>query len=277
MSCPANVQGIEADCSDAVGDRLSSVSVSHPERSATSPAPGAESAVLAEMRNQLFHLTASLEKERREKEEALAQLAKLQPAAPVAPLRPVPLTLDKAPTADCHLSLPSPVITPATPLAMGDPNGDRMKAWGFPRSPSKAISKPSNKRDSFFGLSSVLRRSSLDEVSDGFDLPPFDTTSPFRPVEGIQRTVSEPIPSNQTETTTNRSTSESSANSALAFFSSYFPNARTTPVKQVSTSSNDSMSSEYSSGSVTRRFTRRSGPPDMSASCACCVGAMIEV
>lgn len=203
-----------------VGDRLSSISSASPDRQPAAFAL-AESRLLAELRGQVFNLTSALDLERREKDEALHHLADLPHATESTSSLPAQLTrLRKAPPPGKLLlpsspfphfqlspntSLPSPIITPATPLpdsdpsapnSPSDPNLYRFRAWGFPSGPIEA-DRGQGKRESFFGLSSVVRRPSSDDGrdEDGVDLPPIafigsQLVSPRQP-----RSVSGPISS----------------------------------------------------------------------------------
>ncbi|OCF33427.1 hypothetical protein I316_04847 [Kwoniella heveanensis BCC8398] len=191
-----------------LGDRLSSVSSVPVERT---PAPADthmnESRLIAEMREQLFTLTTSLESERRAKEEALLQLSKFQlhgqQSVPVLSghassayeeFEEDELLLTARPDLTDSFSVRSPIVqasmSPASraaepepmhqgyPVSGSDPNLARMKGWGFPKdpSPSKYSNELSKKRESFFGLSNPLRRTtSADgaEEHNGVDLPPF--------------------------------------------------------------------------------------------------------
>ncbi|WWC88613.1 uncharacterized protein L201_003526 [Kwoniella dendrophila CBS 6074] len=229
-----------------LGDRLSSVSSVPTERS-SSDSHATESRLIAEMREQLFHLTTSLEVERKAKENALAKLAELKrpsqqqfedvlvddeltlTAKPDYNNQPPTFVASADATFYPIIEQPSPptvenhVLSISTkPLA--DPNLARMQGWGFPKEPSPTKSQlleKSKKRESFFGLSTVLKRSvSADEAEthNGVDLPCFvlpndetvNTTSPipyqsslssstygisstFEQNEFTPRSISEPI------------------------------------------------------------------------------------
>lgn len=199
-----------------MSDRLLSASTAPPP-TMNIALPDAQAA--AEMRQQLFQLTAALERERRDKEQALAQLADIQQrldstprlSAPASP----PSRWPVSPAPPLPLPCPSPIITPATPIASShpspvvtpkshpepavDPNTHRMKAWGFPRASATANKDPSptkrkDKRDSFFGLSKMPQMPSGQDDGEltpqGLDLPPFVFPSHGAPT-GI-RVVSEP-------------------------------------------------------------------------------------
>jgi hypothetical protein len=163
-----------------LGDRILQQSASH----APSPIEEreiAQSRLISEMRDQIFSLASSLERERKEKAEALAQAAELQavvddaktphiepqslPTTPKSRPRPVIPKMDIVARyegqyedqyedqhqyedadddARPHHQSPSP--------SPEDPNAHRMRGWGFPQGPVDTDAKQS-KRDSFFGLS----------------------------------------------------------------------------------------------------------------------------
>ncbi|WVQ65713.1 uncharacterized protein L199_003891 [Kwoniella botswanensis] len=249
-----------------LGDRLSSVSSVPTDRS-SSDSHAAESRLIAEMREQLFNLTTSLEAERRAKEAALSKLADMQRPAQPSSLFNVAVDDESVFTAKSEHqvlltpSIASPVIIPPSPLAQlassppmegstqstPDPNLARMKGWGFPREPSPVKSNQS-KRESFFGLSTVLKRSvSADEAEthNGVDLPCFvlpnqtpastalgasSTSISFSYVQQQQdeyapRSVSEPI-TKLAENFLSEVDMEADmgfTNSAVSFISSYLP------------------------------------------------------
>nr|XP_019004161.1 uncharacterized protein I203_03319 [Kwoniella mangroviensis CBS 8507]OCF67622.1 hypothetical protein I203_03319 [Kwoniella mangroviensis CBS 8507] len=249
-----------------LGDRLSSVSSVPTDRS-SSDSHAAESRLIAEMREQLFNLTTSLEAERRAKEAALTRLAEIQRPAQPSPLFDVAVDNESVRTAMSDHpvlltpSIASPVITPPSPLAQlassppmegsthstPDPNLARMKGWGFPRDPSPVKSNQS-KRESFFGLSTVLKRSvSADEAEthNGVDLPCFvlpDQTPTSTTLGASSTSISFSYDQKQQDEYTPRSVSEpitklaenplsevdteadmGFTNSAVSFISSYLP------------------------------------------------------
>ncbi|WVF69241.1 hypothetical protein IAT40_004017 [Kwoniella sp. CBS 6097] len=199
-----------------LGDRLSSVSSVPIERTPAAVDADThmeESRLIAEMREQLFNLTTSLESERRAKEHALNQLSELQlqarseeqtvhissghASSACEESEEDELLLTARPDVTDSFPVPSPIVqapSPAPPAAepepihdgypasesVSDPNLARMKGWGFPKDPSPTkfgnISDLSKKRESFFGLSNPLKRTtSADgaEEHNGVDLPPF--------------------------------------------------------------------------------------------------------
>ncbi|WWD18416.1 hypothetical protein CI109_102866 [Kwoniella shandongensis] len=188
-----------------LGDRLSSVS-SVPTGRNPVETHTAESQLIAEMREQLFTLTSSLEQERRAKETALAQVTELQQQQQILRSHNYDdseddeLLLTARPDEGSLFpaNIPSPMITAPSPepgsetpqpAASPDPNFARMKGWGFPRDVSSTTStsdentSKKNKRESFFGLSKAIRRiSSAGEEEQeeiyqgGVDLPPFVVT-----------------------------------------------------------------------------------------------------
>ncbi|WVQ96745.1 hypothetical protein IAU59_003852 [Kwoniella sp. CBS 9459] len=190
-----------------LGDRLSSVSSVPTERTPIDTHMN-ESRLIAEMREQLFNLTTSLKSERRAKEQALSELSELQdqtqrPSARVysghtssayEESEEGELLLTARPDLTDSFPIPSPVVQasaspapavgeidsvpPGYPVFDSDPNLARIKGWGFPKdpSPSKYTTDLAKKRESFFGLSNPLRRTtSADgaEEHNGVDLPPF--------------------------------------------------------------------------------------------------------
>jgi len=306
-----------------VSDRLSFLSASHPlDLLASTPSPGPEdSSPIVEMRDQLFALTAALERERREKEEALQELVKLRdsranssiledPASPSPTNLPFPpLSFacqpatddDPDSTARPTPSIPTPIVTPATPLpdtddTADDPNVNRMKAWGFPRVPAKAT-KTAKKRDSFFGLSSIPREEPLEETLDGVDLPPFifsdskatislPSVSPHVTISP-KRTVSQPLPTSARAVPMARSASlthsaSSATSSALSFFSSYLPLKLSSPMSvrpgMPRSPSESSIQSSLSSLSSIRHLADPIpvGRLDFREGCRCCVGDVVE-
>jgi hypothetical protein len=157
-----------------VGDRLSSVSSSR-----LPPTQADESRPLAEMRDQLFSLMSLLEREQREKNQALSRISELelqlheshfqQTANSFQPILPSQaFGLGRLPP-------PSPTIIPPTPLPSSpEVNGNKMKSWGFPSRSRTPTPPKEKKRESFFGLSSVLKGPAVLEEHTGIDLPPMD-------------------------------------------------------------------------------------------------------
>lgn len=168
-----------------LGDRLLTVSSAAPSRpSAAEEHEAAQARLISEMREQLFSLTAALERERKEKAEAVAQVAELQAMLDALHKTPhvSPHQLPSTPKSRQHLtSISGAMSTPAEAYedadgyddvdtyeyglepraydqAYGqeenqDPNLIRMRGgWGFPQGPVDKSSRES-KRESFFGLS----------------------------------------------------------------------------------------------------------------------------
>ncbi|RXK41615.1 hypothetical protein M231_01114 [Tremella mesenterica] len=82
-----------------------------------------------------------------------------------------PIKLDLYQSGDS--SIPTPIVTPATPLNDIDPNLSRIRTWGFPSSPVSQGMKERSKRESFFGLSNVVRKEDEEEAVMGFNVFPF--------------------------------------------------------------------------------------------------------
>ena len=225
-----------------MGDRLSSVSSSHLPSTQTRD----ESRPLAEMRDQLFSLMSLVEREQREKQEAISRvselentLRELQFQASANAFRPV------LPSQALNYPPPSPTIIPPTPLPSSPENGNRMKSWGFP-SKSKPPTPPKEKRrESFFGLSSVLRGPVVYEEHTGIDLPPISL-----PTDTDQMS---PTPASVPLARSNSMTS--SASSVVQFLSGYLRPTR-------STSSHDDP---------------RRGVLDLRGGCSCCTGEVFEL
>ncbi|EJT49028.1 hypothetical protein A1Q1_01885 [Trichosporon asahii var. asahii CBS 2479] len=168
-----------------LGDRLLTVSSAAPSRpSAAEEHEAAQARLIAEMREQLFGLTAALERERKEKAEAVAQAVELQAMLDALHKTPhvSPHQLPSTPKSRQHMaSISGAMSTPAEAYedadiyddvdtyeygleagaynqAYGheenqDPNLIRMRGgWGFPQGPVDKSSRES-KRESFFGLS----------------------------------------------------------------------------------------------------------------------------
>lgn len=150
--------------------------------SPTKEREAAQDRLIAEMRDQLFSLTAALERERREKKEVLAHMADLQAALdgvrtphvtpnslPSTPKSRPPKSsssmFDSAPDSQCadaaytdanFLDAIEDGEHESTP-AGDDNNWRRMRGFAFPQGPVEKMDRESkrdeNKRDSFFGLS----------------------------------------------------------------------------------------------------------------------------
>ncbi|WVQ80515.1 hypothetical protein IAT38_002620 [Cryptococcus sp. DSM 104549] len=224
-----------------LGDRLSSVSsVPTERRTADSQAHAASSRLIAEMRDQLFTLTASLEHERRAKDHAVAKLGEaqrqLQAGAGAGAgrqgsvdeseeeellltARPdeggFPSSSPFFPAVGSAATTPSLEAAPITEPEKAaeepaDLNLARMKGWGFPKD-APAPTPRERKRESFFGLSNVLRRTTSAEeetspaaasftglgvnLPPGVDLPPFIFDESSHAHSGVvlaQRAVSDP-------------------------------------------------------------------------------------
>ncbi|WRT67720.1 uncharacterized protein IL334_004692 [Kwoniella shivajii] len=310
-----------------LGDRLSSVSSVPTERS-SSESHAVESRLIAEMREQLFNLTTTLEAERKAKEEAFVRLAENERSSQKSydESEDDELLLTARPDQEGPFQqvIASPIITPPSPLPPNimssgittplkisrDPNLARIKGWGFPKEPS--VSPPSKtdkskKRESFFGLSTVLKRSvSADEaeIHNGVDLPCFslpESTSTSTPSVGnldyptlfafnqnqfadSPRAVSDPIPtkprSNSIETTASLSvtangTGTGFTSSAVSFLSSYLPHKTSLdePRKEKKSYTSRFIHKEE------QRIPEKSNiaQMDFRHGCRCCVGAVIEL
>lgn len=282
-----------------MGDRLSSVSTTVP-----APSPGAAdleaSRLLAEMRDQVFTLTTSLDRERSAKEEALQHIQALRvehdaQQAQMSNLSPTPTQISPAPIwntawgfpkstpTTAQIQVPEQVITPATPLpdlsplttttSPGGPdsNANRIKAWGFPRNPTLRSTSADKKRESFFGLSSNLHRPSdvqQDEDEDagaGVDLPllPF-TASPVSYFSNEKLGSSSPVKAAGMD----RVEQSAGSVSALALTATSTPPSRTFKGSP----------SKYSPMPPTQSPSRISlnRGVDMRESCACCLGDVWE-
>lgn len=232
------------------------------------------------MRNQLFSLTSLLEREQREKRDALAQVSQLEkeldelrylhipPAAQFQPVLPSHAfnNLNLSPVTSATATPfgpPSPIITPPTPLPSSpnsDVNGNRMKSWGFPSSRSTTPPKE-KRRESFFGLSSVLRRPSVPEEDAGVDLPPiaFDSFSPDDRSHAFSGHADEAFPHATAPSNLVRSSSmTSSASSVVSFLSGYLGR-------------NKPPSSAFAGDDLRR------GVLDFRSGCKCCTGDVIEL
>lgn len=278
-----------------VGDRLSSI-VSY-------PAARSDASLVADLRTQLFGVKAELERERNAKlsasdrvAELEAQLAsfkvsQLSTPTPVITniIPPTPMSPDPE---DLYEDAPS---NPASPSMEHSPTPDsstqRMRAWGFPRESAKA-SQPRN-RESFFGLSQVLRPGSIyggkDDAIGGIDLPPIDFMTAGVNVPGL-RTVSDPMPKTAevdgtTEKAAPRTSSDSaqrstsltsSASSALSFFTGYLPSRTKSPPIAAQHGSIGGFKMDQH---VVQRLpsSEDKGNVDFRGGCKCCTGDVIEL
>ncbi|WVW84740.1 hypothetical protein I302_106775 [Kwoniella bestiolae CBS 10118] len=303
-----------------LGDRLSSVSSVPTDRS-SSDSHAAESRLIAEMREQLFNLTTSLEAERRAKEDALTKLAEIH--RPFVP-QPFNVAVDDESVFTVKSehqvlltpSIASPIIIPPSPLpqldaspqldqastqSTPDPNLARMQGWGFPRDPSPVKTNQS-KRESFFGLSTVLKRSvSADEAEthNGVDLPCFVLPNQMSPAFGesstststsmsfsfpqvqddyTPRSVSEPI------TSLVESAEEGFTEQAVSFISSYLPSHSTS--MEIHSSESDVHMKGFNIGRDEQEckvssWSSASGNGrsklDFRGCCKCCSGPVIEL
>ena len=200
----------------------------------------------------MFSLMSLLEREQREKNQALSRIEELenqlheshfqQAANSFQPILPS--------QAFGRLPPPSPTIIPPTPLPSSpEINGNKMKSWGFP-SRSRTPTPPKEKRrESFFGLSSVLKGPEVHEDYTGIDLPPISL-----PHE------QEPIPPSSAPTTAHplaRSNSiTSSASSVVNFLSGYLGRGRP---------------------SASTSEATRKGVLDLRGGCSCCTGEVFEL
>ncbi|KAL1412935.1 hypothetical protein Q8F55_000684 [Vanrija albida] len=247
-----------------LGDRLLSVSNTAPSNPAAD-----ERHLVAEMRDQIFSLTAALERERKDKLEAQARIAELQTnidafKTPQVSTNSLPATPKSRPHRPPSLSLRTPphAATPpgakyadadepeheATPPSADDPSYHRMKGWGFPRGRIDRSERDA-KAESFFGLSrpravraggsgSGLGLAWPNTPADGeFDLPPFvvnaDNSSFVVPVSP---TEASPEPTVRIEPPVRivphrgvDATPPRPPASALSFLSDYLPLPRATP------------------------------------------------
>ncbi|WWC70823.1 uncharacterized protein I206_104775 [Kwoniella pini CBS 10737] len=299
-----------------LGDRLSSVSSMPTERSPESHT--AESRLIVEMRAQLFNLTTSLEAERKAKEHALSQLAEISRPhmqSYEVDVNDEPLTA--TPTFGFPQQIPetastnfTPIVTPAsltqavsprieaedlfTPASQ-DPTLTRMKGWGFPKdpSPSKSAQSQSKKRESFFGLSTVLKRSVSAEHAEecnGMDLPCF--VVPTNDIEHTStydltpRSFSEPVKQHLSKELDNERDihSNSGFNSAVSFLSSYLPTSSIDDQSRKSEKKHKVyipkfVNKENQQRKVSLDISRGlcMGKLDFSEGCKCCSGPVIEL
>jgi len=218
---------------------------------------------------------------------------KITPVSTPAPvvtnlIPPTPVSPDPEDDQNATSDSASPGMDPSL---SPDPSTQRMRAWGFPREAIKA-NQPRN-RESFFGLSQVLRPGSSEEERDdalgGIDLPPID----FMTAEVNQsttRAVSDPTPvtsrhPEQTEKapprisleSAQRSTSlTSSASSALSFFTGYLPGRSKSPPLAAQSGSFAALRMDQH---VVKRLptSEDKGIVDLRGGCKCCTGDVIEL
>jgi hypothetical protein len=267
-----NGEGSMADC--VVGDRLSSVSSSHLPLSSQA---SEDSRLLGEMRNQLFSLTSLLEREQREKTEALARIAYLEqeleslhvpsftPSSSFQPVLPSHAfdTLNASPSLSTF-GPSSPIITPPTPIPSSpnpEDNGSRMKSWGF--SSARKTPPKEKRRESFFSLSSALRRPSIPESDTGVDLPPIAFSAvPVPAPNDWSRGTSELLLGDEpvAPQLARSSSVTSSASSVVSFLSGYL--GRNKPPSS-------------SLGHIGEDLRR--GVLDLRGGCSCCTGDVIEL
>jgi hypothetical protein len=232
-----------------VGDRLSSVSSSR-----LPPTQADESRPLAEMRDQLFSLMSLLEREQREKNQALSRVSELehqlheshfqQTANSFQPILPSQaFGLGRLPPS-------SPTIIPPTPLPSSpEINGNKMKSWGFPSRSRTPTPPKEKKRESFFGLSSVLKGPAVLEEHTGIDLPPISLPNEQDWMPSTSEPVSSP-PLVRSNSIT------SSASSVVQFLGGYLGRGRP------SAGTNDHP---------------RKGALDLRGGCSCCTGEVFEL
>ena len=231
-----------------MGDRLSSVS------SSRLPPQADESRPLAEMRDQLFSLMSLLEREQREKNQALSRISELEHQLheshfqhtannfqPILPSQAFGLG---------RLPPPSPTIIPPTPLPSSpEVSGNKMKAWGFPSRSRTPTPPKEKKRESFFGLSSVLKGPEVLEEHTGIDLPPISLPNEqsWTP-SSSEPAVAPPMARSNSIT--------SSASSVVQFIGGYLGRGRP------SASTTDSS---------------KRGVLDLRGGCSCCTGEVFEL
>ena len=289
------------------------------------------------MRDQLFHLTSALEREKREKADLLLRLAQAEKAlqssrdsspqmsgwafpkpfgAKVdASSRPTLHSFDLPSVSDFHgrmstdsssftPSLPTPIVTPATPLpdamSSAEDSNARFRSWGFPSVKSSARGmeavNAAGKRDSFFGLSNLDRRASAEEEAMmGFNVFPyvahderrrvFSAPLPRTKPGSMGRDAKVALPSQiiQTEEPQmerrpahgSSSTSASAASSALSFLAGYLP--KTSPSKiRAAFLSPEKRALKMQSVSSMPGCEQDVGM-DLRQGCKCCVGEVIEL
>ncbi|GMK57408.1 hypothetical protein CspeluHIS016_0402420 [Cutaneotrichosporon spelunceum] len=196
-----------------LGDRLLALSAASSAMSPSKEREAAQDRLVAEMRDQLFNLTAALERERRERKVMVAHLAELQAAldgtrTPQVTPNSLPTTPKSRPRkssiANMYGTPPEAQYADADFLdAMEDDEGDeepesvpegadnnwrRMRGFAFPQGPVEKMDRES-KRDSFFGLSrprAVRAAPSIgglgldwatSPTEHGFDLPPIEVNA----------------------------------------------------------------------------------------------------
>lgn len=254
-----------------------------------------DASLVADLRTQLFGLQVDLDRERNQRISATDRIAELeaqlsetsigQDVCPPVITNVIPAT-PLSPNA--RFAYPSPALTsPSNATPSPDPTS-RMRGWGFPRGPITPSTSRSKNRESFFGLSQVLRRDSTnDEAAHGLDLPPF-LLSPESHTSEMDRarTVSDPTPKAQPraldvyQDEMHRSTSlTSSASSALSFLTDYLPKY----TRPISPSRPKSIGSDTASRSSKDGPIKRlpnsvdRGHVDMRHGCSCCTGEVIDL
>ena len=263
---------------------------------ASYPVTKSYTSLVADLRTQLFGVKGELERERNERIstaerviELEAQLSRMRmeemdftPPVSTTVIPPTPLS------AKPSFPYAPPAIMPEASLPSPDLSQSRMRSWGFPQGPPRQT--PPKNRESFFGLSQMLRRGSTEDEREevGLDLPPFlltpasnVSTDPFRSFPA----VSEPTPNTTPATSiltpssekTQRSASlTSSASSALSFFSGYLP-GRSIP-KSASPPLVDVRGVRAKRDTVQRLPScTDKGFVDFTRGCKCCQGEVIQL
>lgn len=253
------------------------------------PVTSRDTSLVADLRTQLFGVKAELEKERTERQSAMERIAELEAQVRAmsiggpASLSFVSNIIPPTPFSPEHgFVIPSVGRTaqdcPTTPTP--DP-GSRMRAWGFPQGPVQPSSSRNN-RESFFGLSQVLRRGSEERQPDlGVDLPPFSLSGAFGDTQMTPRAVSEPTPHVSStdgpmpmERDESRSVSlTSSASNALSFLTDYIPGY----TRSTSPSIDQKPASQQEDRVKVLSTAGHVGVLDFSTACKCCVGDVMEV
>ncbi|BEI94166.1 uncharacterized protein CcaverHIS019_0606250 [Cutaneotrichosporon cavernicola] len=197
-----------------LGDRLLALSAASGAMSPAKEREAAQDRLIAEMRDQLFNLTAALDRERRERKEMVAHMTELQAAldgtrTPQVTPNSLPSTPKSRPrkssTANMFGTPPEAKYADADFLdAMDDEDGEsesaaegddnnwrRMRGFAFPQGPVEKMDRES-KRESFFGLSrprAVRAAPSIgglgldwatSPIEHGFDLPPIEVNAANR-------------------------------------------------------------------------------------------------
>jgi hypothetical protein len=128
-----------------------------------------------------------------------------------------------------------------------------MKSWGFPSTRVKTPPKE-KRRESFFGLSSVLRGPAVHEEHAGIDLPPIALPSgtPISTVDQAREHSESPLARSNSMT--------SSASSVVHFFSGYLGRTRSATIVSDDTAT----------------MSKR-GVLDLRGGCGCCTGEVFEL